>query len=283
MTQRFANRAIEFPKHPSVNDFLRGIDLLAMKRFWKNNGYVVVKGLVPKNCLPFYQTLYNKMHSGDINCSDHRIDLGGYVDMKVDGKENMGQIMWPSLYVKNLANGPLHTRALAVARELIGDDAVFDFDMLIFKDGKTETSTPWHQDEAYWPKGMTDKRACSNWVALDDVFVENGCMWFVPGSHLESEIRPHRKASPAAHALLTDDCTNDEGTPVPLDAGDCTFHHGRTLHYAGGNITDKLRRAYITAYRPEQMVKWEREHGFDHVKEGWDTYDPATGGEAGKL
>ena len=57
--------------------------------------------------------------------------------------------------------------------------------------------TPWHQDESYW-LNMPDKRAVSFWVALQDVNVDNGCMWFVPGSH-KLPLREHWKAKEGHH------------------------------------------------------------------------------------
>lgn len=48
---------------------------------------------------------------------------------------------------------------------------------------ETATPTPWYQDEAYWLPEIPDRRSNSVWLALDDVTLESGCMWFVPGSH----------------------------------------------------------------------------------------------------
>lgn len=53
------------------------------------------------------------------------------------------------------------------------------------------------QDESYW-LDMPDKRALSFWFPLCDARVENGCMWFVPGSH-QGELRPHRPVTPGHH------------------------------------------------------------------------------------
>ena len=53
---------------------------------------------------------------------------------------------------------------------LLGEDMAFDFDMLITKEGRTETETPWHCDEAYW-LDMPDKRAISFWFPMIDVDV----------------------------------------------------------------------------------------------------------------
>ena len=67
-----------------------------------------------------------------------------------------------------------------------------------------DVTTPWHQDEAYW-LDMPDKRAVSFWVALQDVNVDNGCMWFVPGSH-KLPLREHWKAK-EGHHVETCNCT----------------------------------------------------------------------------
>jgi hypothetical protein len=57
-----------------------------------------------------------------------------------------------------------------------------------------------------------------------------------------------------------------DGVPQPLKAGGCTIHAGRTLHYAGPNLTDEPRRAYIVNYRPMAMIEFERDHDYDHGK-----------------
>jgi len=53
-----------------------------------------------------------------------------------------------------------------------------------------------------------------------------------------------------------------------LNKGGATIHGGRTLHYAFGNKTDRPRRGYIVNCRPEEMVKFERDNGYDHGKIG---------------
>ncbi|WP_198045110.1 phytanoyl-CoA dioxygenase family protein [Spirosoma montaniterrae] len=40
--------------------------------------------------------------------------------------------------------------------------------------------TSWHLNTPFW--SFTDRRAPSIWVALDDATLENGCLFFIPGS-----------------------------------------------------------------------------------------------------
>ena len=238
---------------------------------FKENGFLVINNLLDeKDELPSYIDIYEEL-LGSREAKKHRNDLGSHSTSETeqhdneDKIENICQIMWPSLYKEILLQGPAFKRLLRVVKRLLGDDLVFDFDMLINKFPNTGTSTPWHQDESYWPD-MPDKRAISCWIALDDATVDNGCMWFVRGSHLEPTLRPHQRVKEGHHARYTESCSESEGEPRPLTGGSCTLHHGRTLHYTRGNTTRTQRRAYILNFRPTSMVEWERERGFDHGK-----------------
>lgn len=175
--------------------------------------------------------------------------------------------MWPSNFVATLEGMPYHKKALQIAKELMGNDIQMDFDMLINKAPHTNTITPWHQDASYWID-LQDKRAASCWMALDEATVDNGCMWFVPGSN-QLEIRPHRYAGKEGGALVCD-AEEGEAVAVPLSPGSCTFHGGQTLHYSRGNSTSRQRRAFIINFRPKEMIELERSKGFDHGKGGTD-------------
>ncbi|MEO0333675.1 MAG: phytanoyl-CoA dioxygenase family protein, partial [Bacteroidota bacterium] len=99
--------------------------------------------------------------------------------------------------------------------------------------------------------------------SLDEAKLDNGCMWYVPGSHLQP-MRPHQPAGKGGGALECQ-ATEEEGVAVELQPGECILHHGGTLHYSRGNSTDLRRRAFITNFRPEAMVALEREQGYDHT------------------
>lgn len=50
---------------------------------------------------------------------------------------------------------------------------------------------------------------------------------------------------------------------MPLFAGGFTGHHGRTLHYTRGNMSDYPRRAFIVNFRPQAMIDFERSSNYD--------------------
>jgi ectoine hydroxylase-related dioxygenase (phytanoyl-CoA dioxygenase family) len=224
----------------------------------------MVENIISKEEVLVYSEIYDKFLSGTINAGANRSDLGdglgdkGYV-------ESITQIMWPSDFLPGLFEMPYHQKVLSISRELLGEDIDFDFDMLISKAPGTNTLTPWHQDASYWIN-MPDKRAVSCWLALDNATKENGCMWYVPGSH-QQPLRPHRFAGKEGGALMCDG-SEEEGVAMEIKPGTCVFHHGHTLHYSRGNSTTGNRRAFIINLRPKAMIALERELGHDHGRSG---------------
>ncbi|HEX4813094.1 MAG TPA: phytanoyl-CoA dioxygenase family protein [Nonomuraea sp.] len=242
-------------RHESTDDS-------GIARTFDRDGFVVLDGLLDDQEVRTYREIYERFLSGEIDAGDKRSDLGAGAGPNT-AAENITQIMWPSDLYPAIRSLPLHDRALAIARRLIGEDAELDFDMLIAKAPGSATPTPWHQDAGYWVD-LPDERAASIWVSLDQATVDNGCMWYVKGSHL-GPVRPHRPVGSGGGAIECD-CSEDEpgATPVPLPPGAAVAHAGRTLHYSRGNTTDLPRRAYILNFRPGAMIARERELGMDH-------------------
>ncbi len=109
----------------------------------------------------------------------------------------------------------------------------------ILKPARHGTTTPWQQDEAYACMPVHDAHSCAIWMALQDPSIENGCLWYVPGSHRRDRMRVHQPigGDPRVHGLETLDIDPRQGVPVPVPAGGMVIHHARTLHYAGPNRT----------------------------------------------
>lgn len=234
------------------------------KAFFEKNGYLVIEDIISDEELEKYRKIYDQFLDGVIDSGKNRSDLGVGLG-KNEKVENITQIMWPSDFVPEVLQMTYHERALSIAKGLQGRDMEMDFDMLINKAPHTETITPWHQDAAYWIN-MPDKRAVSCWLALDNTTLDNGCMWYVPGSHL-LPLRLHYNAGGKGGALSCD-ASESEGIGIALRPGSCILHHGATLHYSRGNKTDSQRRAYIINFRPADMIALERERGFDHGRSG---------------
>lgn len=230
----------------------------SQKRFFVEQGYLVMPDLLTNEEVNYYAHVYNSFLNNSIDSSGFRSDLSGSEEGIV---EKITQIMVPSRIYPDLLDKPLHEKSLHIARELLGDDLGLDFDMLINKAPNTSTKTPWHQDAAYW-LDMPDTRAVSCWVAIDHAYKENGCMWYTPKSHL-GKVLPHTQTG--NKGALTCDGREEDSVCIELHPGSCVFHHGKTLHYSRGNSTETSRRAFITNFRPKAMIALERKKGIDHT------------------
>lgn len=181
---------------------------------------------------------------------------GGYFDLSrpynSEGEDHVPQVLYPTSRLPRLADTILHRNARSIAQQLFGlpNESIGAWDHMILKPARHGSELPWHQDEAYWDTGFR-YRAVGCWVPLDDATVHNGCLHFLPGSHLGA-ILPHRHIGddPSVHGLETDVADDSAAVAVPLAAGEATFHHCRTLHRSGPNTTDGIRRAYATEFQP---------------------------------
>ncbi|XP_046574923.1 phytanoyl-CoA dioxygenase, peroxisomal-like [Haliotis rubra] len=258
--------SVIWPSGPSPMEWIKTKPTAMWRDSFREDGYLVVKDLLTKEELQIYQDICTKMLQGDIDTATHRHDLGNVAEQKQPHIENICQILWPSMYVRHLDEGPVHRRVLAIAHCLLGEDIVFDHDMILAKAPFTDTTTPWHQDESYWPV-VADKRALMCWTALDNAVKDNGCMWFGRGSH-KGMLRVHTPVKEGCHLLSCETYESDDMVCVEIPAGSCTFHHARTLHYTRGNATNQMRRAIVTSYRPAAMLKEFQNVGHDHGKRG---------------
>jgi phytanoyl-CoA hydroxylase len=110
--------------------------------------------------------------------------------------------------------------------------------------------TSWHLDTPFW--SFSDRRALSIWVALDDATLENGCLYFIPGSyHTTTFDNPGIGKNMDAVFEMYPQFVKTKSVAVPMKAGSCSFHNGLTIHGAGANMTNGFRRAMTCAYMPD--------------------------------
>jgi phytanoyl-CoA hydroxylase len=113
--------------------------------------------------------------------------------------------------------------------------------------------TGWHRDARYWSFERDD--LVSTWLALGPETVNNGGLWFVPGSHnlaLTSdrfdEARFFRADLPENQALI------HSAVSPELQPGDVVFFHCNTLHSAGQNLSDEVKFSLVFTYHGASNV-----------------------------
>ena len=160
-----------------------------------------------------------------------------------------------------------HQKVGQAAAELIGASSVrLWHDQALFKEPGGRETDP-HQDLPYWT--MSEPDALTAWIPLSGASLENGCMGYIPGSHLNSEptfvdIFRRGETSPEEQAktLLTGDLQY-----VQVPRGSVAFHHGLTTHGAMPNLSDTMREVHTIIYFRDGVTRSKegRHHAVDRA------------------
>lgn len=140
-------------------------------------------------------------------------------------------------------------RFLVAASQLLGNVPVrFWHDQLFWKPAKQGGVVAWHQDYSYWTRTKPIAHLTC-WCGLDDATKENGCLQYIPGSHLWGLLP---KPVIAGELEGIKDYLNEEQKKqlekpqlAEVKAGEAVFHHSLALHGSGANTSPRPRRAFV--------------------------------------
>ena len=150
-------------------------------------------------------------------------------------------------------------RIVDIIESLLGPDFVLAQDQLFMKPPRVGSRQAFHQDTPLGFHLDPPDRMVTCWCTLDEATIANGCLWMIPGSHLDgvTDTETWQRYEPV------DGVEPPEARPVELAAGSCSFHHGLILHASRPNLTDRSRWGYATHYASARC-RFEGEAG-DHV------------------
>ena len=160
-----------------------------------------------------------------------------------------------------------HPKWNALASTLIGEEAHTKGPEWFNKPPKTDHPTPPHQDNYYFK--LNPPNVASVWMAIDPVDEENGCLRYIPGSHLRG-IRPHALTSVLGFSQgITDYGPKDEEMEevVHMQPGDAVVHHAETIHRADPNQSASRHRRAIAMVYNGVSCKVDEEAKQLHIEE----------------
>lgn len=225
--------------------------------FFRENGYLVCGRLTTEEELDWLSEVYDELIARPISGGmDTVFDVAkpyGSTD-----RPRLGQLLFPEQHVPAVRETAMWQNCNRIATRLLGLDMqdVEHWGHILYKTPRGGNETPWHQDEAYWDVEF-DYYAVGAWMPLQDVGEDNGCLWFLPGSH-KHDVLPHRHVGgdPAVHVLeLEEPIDVSSAVPIPMRAGEVSFHHPRLLHYARENASDQIRRAWANEFQSAPIVR----------------------------
>lgn len=212
----------------------------SLNKEFLQNGFVIVKNAFdPCVCPRAWQELERIHHS--------------YMDLKMKFPElhRLGEwsIKSPhvaSSVIKDFIFSSLFQR---LCLELIGDTVDLFWAATAAKPKERGKGFPWHQDTGY---DEDPKDYITIWAAFDQVDEGNGCLWAVPGSHLEEvlqhEFRKTDEFNYAGVFIKSSYSPAVEAIPIRLNPGDVVCMHSKLVHASFQNSSPRERRGLIAAF-----------------------------------
>lgn len=119
--------------------------------------------------------------------------------------------------------------------------------------GPFSNPTSWHNDVPFW--SFYSRKSVNMWFALDDATLANGCLWYLPGTHLSATYDSVGISENFEGIIRSYPQWRElEAIPAACPAGSLVIHNGLIAHAAGPNITPRPRRAMTSAYFPDGEV-----------------------------
>ncbi|NEU08376.1 phytanoyl-CoA dioxygenase family protein [Flavihumibacter sp. R14] len=147
--------------------------------------------------------------------------------------------------------GPL----VDIASQLIGPNIKGATSQLTFKMRGNTKPFGWHQDNGY---GELDPyNALTTLTALDNTDRGNGCLWLIPGSHKQGQIKVHQDAEQKqTQSEIIVDADDSLAVAMEMQAGDALIFNCWMLHKSDGNYSsDRDRRILFLRYADADAVE----------------------------
>lgn len=159
-----------------------------------------------------------------------------------NGRPRIPEVNFTTVLKPRLSHSQVVRVCTAIAQQLHGPRAHLVFDHAIYKPACNGAATAWHQDIAYAKPG---EQIVGCWVPLQSVGPEEGCMRYVPGSHLGGPVAHERVPSATNPRILAAQPDDDQVVYAPVKAGGLVVHNVMTLHSTGPNDGGATRRVWV--------------------------------------
>lgn len=136
--------------------------------------------------------------------------------------------------------------------------------MVIFKPPKIGGVVKPHQDSTFLH--TVPMNLVGYWIALEDADLENGCMWFAPGTHKNGVVGRLKRCTGEGGVVDTvyegeaPSTSSEEFVPVPVKKGDLVLIHGEVVHKSEANGSDRSRNIYTFHLYDANTSVWSEEN-----------------------
>jgi ectoine hydroxylase-related dioxygenase (phytanoyl-CoA dioxygenase family) len=227
-----------------------GLTSEQVNTFWQQ-GFLSLDRITTDREIAYLQEIYDRIIEQITLYSPAKIaELAANEQLPLaGGKEILVWIASPELFFPELLDTDYFRNALKMAANLfkVTETRVTGKVRMYYKPAQYGAEMPWHQDVA--THGSAD--FLKIWMPLDPATIKNGCLQFIPGSHLAGRLphRPCHEQDPTGGGLTVNGVDPLQAVICPLKPGGATIHHCQTLHYSNANKTDQQRRAFVISCR----------------------------------
>jgi ectoine hydroxylase-related dioxygenase (phytanoyl-CoA dioxygenase family) len=209
--------------------------------YFRRNGHILLRNVLSSDELAAYEPVITEA-AERYNTEKRRLE-----ERDTYGRAFL-QIMNLWRHDEAVKKFVLAKRFARIAADLMGVGNVRLYhDQALFKEAGGGP-TPWHIDQYYWP--LDTHNTITMWMPLVDITVKMGMLTFASGSHQAGADFQH-EISDASDKELSD-FIRERNFPVTraitMNAGDATWHFGRTIHSAPGNDSAVTRKVMTIIY-----------------------------------
>ena len=206
---------------------------------YKQNGFVIPDFVMPENILLKIEERHNKLLKTHPEFKNYCPAVLSYDEGFLDFCKN--EII------------------LNFVEQLIGPNFALWNSSFFAKPAINGHATPWHQDGQYWP--IRPLATCTVWLAIDDATIENGCLRFIKGSHIDQKLKSHNinndKNLTLNQELVKEEYDEKKAVNLILKRGQISLHDVYLVHGSEANNSPKARRAITMRFMPTSSL-------FDH-------------------
>ncbi|KAI8806840.1 phytanoyl-CoA 2-hydroxylase in complex with iron and 2-Oxoglutarate [Cladochytrium replicatum] len=229
------------------------------RAFYEENGYFLVKKLVPEVELQKYKRRFIELAEGTVPRPITMLMMKDVALTKEGAPKATGEAAVTKIQDfqddEVLAEYFSRQEILRYVEAFTGPDIMAMHTMLINKPPNVGESGrhPLHQDLHYFPFRPADRIVCS-WTAIENVTRANGCLVVLPGTH-KGELLHHgypewESGVNKMYHGVTDLSSGKEAPRVyaEMEPGDTIFFHPLLIHGSGANRTQGYRKAISCHY-----------------------------------
>lgn len=251
-------------------------DLAEKMKFWKQNGYVILDQAIATTWL---DQLWSEVEELIENRKEYtvnvRIDLPEYAAHPVMAIKDVPKEVLNGPYIKFLdfhdnsviaKKIMLHKHIVTFLGAVFGDK-VIGMQSLVFKYGSQQAT---HQDFAYVVSEIPSHLAAA-WIALEDVHIDSGPLFYYPGSHTVSKFNfgngifytDESTLHPGDFANYLDKACLDAGLEkktLLIKKGDVLLWHAALAH-GGDEIRNPAltRKSFVCHYSSSKAYRHHRQ------------------------